>query len=300
MDIVEYKGKMWLKVQVLISKIYASTDFNILARENNKGVSMEIGEIVWNEDGTVIEAFKFHGITVLGNNRTPAIAGANIEMLAFETKSNKIYNDYLSGQPDNNKNITKKEVNMAKLEDSKNEIEKDDDKEVSMADKEKKEQEDKEQDEKQDNKEEKEMSNSDDNKDKMSYEELEKAFNALEKENKTLKSTLASFEEEKKKFSVNSILFEIENTMPHEGEDENAELTKEAKKFMKDIKEEEKNYSYSEINNYSNYCKVQAFEFLQKHGIVETKKKDGVTRIARNEMDFSGAVDSKPDPHRFG
>ena len=105
MEIVQYKNRNFLTAQALISKVYASKDYFILANNNNKGVSMEIKDIVWNEDYTVINNFSFHGVTILGDSKTPAIPNANLEVMVFE--SNKHYNEYIEKKNENNKDLRK-------------------------------------------------------------------------------------------------------------------------------------------------------------------------------------------------
>lgn len=105
MEIVQYKDRNFLTAQALISKVYASKDYFILAKGNNKGVSMEIKDIVWNEDYSVITNFSFHGVTILGDSKTPAIPNANLEMMVFE--SNKHYQEYIEKENADNKNLRK-------------------------------------------------------------------------------------------------------------------------------------------------------------------------------------------------
>lgn len=105
MEIVQYKGRNFLIAQALISKVYASKDYFILAKGNNKGVSMEIKDIVWNEDYSVITNFSFHGVTVLGDSKTPAIPNANLEVMVFE--SNQHYKEYIEKENADNKDLRK-------------------------------------------------------------------------------------------------------------------------------------------------------------------------------------------------
>ena len=105
MEIVQYKDKNFLTAQALISKVYASPDYFILAKGNNKGVSMEIKDIEWNDDYTVITNFSFHGVTVLGDSKTPAIPNANLEVMVFE--ANQHYKEYLEKENTDNKDLRK-------------------------------------------------------------------------------------------------------------------------------------------------------------------------------------------------
>ena len=116
MEIVQYKNRNFLTAQALISKVYASKDYFILSKNNNKGVSMEIKDIEWDENFNVITNFSFHGVTVLGDSKTPAIPNANLEVMVFE--SNKHYKEYIEKESNDNKNVGK-EDNMAKPDNKK-------------------------------------------------------------------------------------------------------------------------------------------------------------------------------------
>lgn len=285
MEIVQYKNRNFLTAQALISKVYASEDYFILSKGNHKGVSMEIKNVKWSEDWETIEDFSFHGVTVLGDNRTPAIPDANIEIMVFE--SNKHYNDYLN--PDNksgffnNKKFNKKEVNMAKNEKFEDKVEEEDDNKTSMSTEDETEQDDVTENETADTTKDTETEN-----DKMSYEDLEKENELLKGENTALKSEVASFKSEKFETKVKNILFAIKEKIPN---------FPQAK--LDEFREESKKYSLETVINFENLCKANAFEVSVEQGI--EMKKDGIGKMARSQnVNFTKKVDSKADPNIYG
>lgn len=273
MEIVQYKNRNFLTAQALISKVYASKDYFILSKNNNKGVSMEIKDIEWNEDFKVITNFSFHGVTVLGDSKTPAIPNANLEVMVFE--SNQHYKEYIEKENADNKKCGKEE-NMAK-KDIKDDIKKEKDNKTSM-----------EADNIQDN------SCSDDDTDSnieeknKEYENLEKEFTALKEENTTLKEKIASYEAKEKEDIINSVLSGIEKSGVHD------------KKLLEDIKKEAERFSLDNMNDFYYIAKGMAFSYIQEHGIGVQQEDEGINRFAGKEkIDFSKDID-KTDPNIYG
>lgn len=271
MEIVQYKNRNFLIAQALISKVYASKDYFILSKNNNKGVSMEIKDIEWDEDFKVITNFSFHGVTVLGDSKTPAIPNANLEIMVFE--SNQHYEEYIEKENVDNKNYGK-EGNMAKKEDIKDDIKKEKENKTYMET-------NKEQEDNNDNKE-----NIEEN--KKPYEDLEKECNSLKEENSSLKEKITSYETKEKADIVNSVLYTIENSGIKD------------KKVLEDIKKEAERFTLDNINDYYYIAKGMAFSYIQEHGIGMQKEKDGITKFAGKEkIDFSKEFKEK-DPNIYG
>lgn len=265
MEIVQYKNRNFLTAQALISKVYASKDYFILSKNNNKGVSMEIKDIEWDENFNVITNFSFHGVTVLGDSKTPAIPNANLEVMVFE--SNKHYKEYIEKESNDNKNVGK-EDNMAKTDNKKNtkdEVKTEEDNKATMA------------------------ANPKENADEeKNHEKLEKEFEALKEENSKLKEKISTYEAKEKENIVNSVIFGIEKSGIKD------------KKVLEDIKKEAERFSLDNINDYYYIAKGMAFAYIQEHGI-EVKKDDSeITRFAGKEnINFSREIDKK-DPNIYG
>lgn len=261
MEIVQYKNRNFLTAQALISKVYASKDYFILSNNNNKGVSMEIKDIEWNEDYNVINNFSFHGVTILGDSKTPAIPNANLEIMVFE--SNQHYKEYIEKENSDNKNCGKEEI-MNKKEDTrmKDNVKEEKDNKVSM-------EANKEQNEK-------------------CYEDLEKECNALKKENLALKEKISDYEEKEKIDIVNSVVYAIENSGVKD------------KKLLEDIKKEAERFTLENINDYYYIARGMAFSYMQEHGLNVQKEEEGITRFAGKEkIDFSKEM-NKTDPNIYG
>lgn len=279
MEIVQYKERNFLTAQALISKVYASKDYFILSKNNNKGVSMEIKDIKWNEDYNVITNFSFHGVTVLGDSKTPAIPNANLEVMVFE--SNKHYKEYIEKENADNKNCGKEE-DMAKKEDKKkikDTIKEEKDNKTSMATNDEPDNDDNDDDDEEDTE-----------KNEKCYEELEAECNALKEENSSLKEKIASYEAKEKTDIVNSVLCAIENSGVKD------------KKLLEDIKNEAERFTLDNMNDYYYIAKGMAFSYMQEHGIGIQKEKedDGITRFAGKEkIDFSKDINKK-DPNIYG
>lgn len=272
MEIVQYKNRNFLTAQALISKVYASKDYFILSKNNNKGVSMEIKDIEWDEDFKVITNFSFHGVTVLGDSKTPAIPDANLEVMVFE--SNQHYKEYIERENADNKNCGKEE-NMAKKEDikdNKDDIKKEKDNKTSM----------------ETNNENNNKNKENEEKNEKSYEELEEECNALKEENSKLKEKVTSYEAKEKEDVINSVLYAIENSGVKD------------KKLLDDIKKEAERFTLDNINDYYYIAKGMAFAYIQEHGMNIQKEEDGITRFAGKEkIDFSKEI-NKTDPNIYG
>lgn len=81
-------GRTYLVAQAIMSKVYAKWAYDIFAndKDNHRAVSMEItvlkSEVM--EDGLEhILSFVFNGVTLLGNDRTPACEGAGASIVKF-------------------------------------------------------------------------------------------------------------------------------------------------------------------------------------------------------------------------
>lgn len=277
MEIVQYKNRNFLTAQALISKVYASKDYFILSKNNNKGVSMEIKDIEWDEDFKIINNFSFHGVTVLGDSKTPAIPNANLEVMVFE--SNQHYKEYIEKENINNKDCGKEEsmANKEDKKDVKDDVKKEKDNKTSMGATEKPE----------DN-----CNNNDTDstieEQGKAYENLEKEFTALKEENISLKEKIASYEAKEKEDIVNSVLSGIEKSGVKD------------KKLLDDIKKESERFTLDNMNDYYYIAKGMAFAYIQEHGIGIPKEDEGINRFAGKEkIDFSKEMD-KADPNIYG
>lgn len=277
MEIVQYKNRNFLTAQALISKVYASKDYFILSKNNNKGVSMEIKDIEWDEDFKVITNFSFHGVTVLGDSRTPAIPNANLEVMVFE--SNQHYKEYIEKEKADNKNCGKEEI-MAKKEDKKDikdDVKNEKDNKTSMETNETL----------KDNCNNNNVDSNTEGQEKT-YENLEKEFTALKEENASLKEKIASYEAKEKEDIVNSVLSGIEKSGVKD------------KKLLDDIKKEAERFSLDNINDYYYIAKGMAFSYIQEHGIGTSKEDEGINRFSGKEkIDFSKDINKK-DPNIYG
>ena len=84
-SIEDRNGKPWIVARGRIWKIYAREMMNVLRNRKEVGISMEclahVEEDMFGKKRIV--DFAFTGVTILGRNVTPAIAGANLKMLTF-------------------------------------------------------------------------------------------------------------------------------------------------------------------------------------------------------------------------
>jgi hypothetical protein len=101
----EEEGKFWFKANAIISKTYAPYVYDLFVKKNYKSVSMEISILETEDiDGKEhVKAFVFNGVSILGDNFTPAINNANIKMFKFSKEDNtefeiekQKFNDYFS------------------------------------------------------------------------------------------------------------------------------------------------------------------------------------------------------------
>jgi len=95
-EYVEIDGKTFVKVTGYIWKEYLNEGYQVLLDNPEKSVSMEItvDDYAINKDGVFdIKAYRYLGVTVLGDNYSPAMEGANMKVIEnFNTKfSNDFY-----------------------------------------------------------------------------------------------------------------------------------------------------------------------------------------------------------------
>jgi len=94
-EYVESNGKTYVKVLGYIWKEYLNEGYEILQENPNKSVSMEItvDDYSIGKDGIIdITAYRYLGVTILGDNVSPGMEGANLQVLSQFT--DKFSNDY--------------------------------------------------------------------------------------------------------------------------------------------------------------------------------------------------------------
>jgi hypothetical protein len=82
-EMVEEDGKLWVYSDAYLWVDYANEAMDIFEENNVKSVSMEIviDDYELKEDGTFdITAYRYNGVTVLGDDVNPAMTGAQIEV----------------------------------------------------------------------------------------------------------------------------------------------------------------------------------------------------------------------------
>ena len=104
MRFVKKDGKTYLVAQAIMSKIYAKWAYDVFVEDKNneRAVSMEITilETESNEEDGLehISKFVFNGVTLLGEDRTPACEGANASIIKFSKENAlKVYSKRLKG-----------------------------------------------------------------------------------------------------------------------------------------------------------------------------------------------------------
>ena len=84
-------GRTYLVAQAIMSKVYAKWAYDIFVNDDNKkGVSMEITVLdteVQEDSLEHITKFVFNGVTLLGDNHTPACEGANASIIKFSKEN---------------------------------------------------------------------------------------------------------------------------------------------------------------------------------------------------------------------
>jgi len=96
-EYVEKDGKKYVKVIGFLWKDYLNDGYEILQDNPNKSVSMEIVVDAYEvrKDGIVdIKAYRYTGITVLGDNVDPAMDGANMEVIGQFSKNQKFSKEF--------------------------------------------------------------------------------------------------------------------------------------------------------------------------------------------------------------
>ena len=79
-------------VNAVVSKIYAEDFYNILERDKEKSVSVEMSVTTPEDDETDVLAFNIHGITVLGQTINPSCPKSTIKMVRFsEEEAHNFY-----------------------------------------------------------------------------------------------------------------------------------------------------------------------------------------------------------------
>ena len=94
-EYIEVNGKNYVKVLGYIWREYLNDGYEILQENPNKSVSMEItvDDYSISKDGIVdIKAYRYLGVTILGDSVSPGMEGANLQVLGQFT--DKFSNDY--------------------------------------------------------------------------------------------------------------------------------------------------------------------------------------------------------------
>ncbi len=112
-EYVEVNGKTYVKVIGYIWREYLNEGYEILQENPNKSVSMEItvDDYSISKDGYVdIKAYRYLGVTILGDNVSPGMEGANMQVLGqFSEKfSNDFYEKVESLNNELKENISNK------------------------------------------------------------------------------------------------------------------------------------------------------------------------------------------------
>lgn len=96
-EYVEKDGKKYVKVIGYIWKDYINDGYEILQENPNKSVSMEIVVDAYEvrKDGIVdIKAYRYTGITILGDNVEPGMQGANMQVIGQFSENQRFSNDF--------------------------------------------------------------------------------------------------------------------------------------------------------------------------------------------------------------
>jgi hypothetical protein len=96
-EYVEKDGKKYVKVIGYLWKDYMNDGYEILQENPNKSVSMEIVVDAYEvkKDGIVdIKAYRYTGITVLGDNVNPAMQGANLQVIGQFSDNQKFSKEF--------------------------------------------------------------------------------------------------------------------------------------------------------------------------------------------------------------
>lgn len=125
MKFVEKDGRTYLVAQAIMSKVYAKWAYDIFVEDENnyRAVSMEItvlGTSIDDNDGLEhITKFVFNGVTLLGEDHTPACEGANASIIKFSKENAlKLYSKRLKNSDQIKKNFVE---NMGLAENSRKE-----------------------------------------------------------------------------------------------------------------------------------------------------------------------------------
>lgn len=96
-ELVEEDGKLWVYTDAYLWSDYMNDAKEIFEENPNKSVSMEIAVDEYNDSEGIIDitAYRYTGVTVLGDDVTPAMTGANIQVM-FSSDSEGVDEEFIS------------------------------------------------------------------------------------------------------------------------------------------------------------------------------------------------------------